>query len=67
MKVIKNNYQKTIGYTICECCKSVLCIQKTDVNYEGKNSVFYCGACGHKQIFKRKDLTTRVKAMAINS
>jgi RNase P subunit RPR2 len=67
MKVLVNKYQKTLGCTICESCKSVLSIQKTDVSYEFNGdktvSVFYCGACGHKQEFQRKYLTTRKKAM----
>jgi transcription elongation factor Elf1 len=68
MKVVKNNYQKTLGFTRCIRCGSVLCIQKTDVEYGrngyGKNATyFYCGACGHRQEFRRKDLTTKKKAL----
>ncbi len=67
MKIIKNNYQKTLGFTKCKACGSVLCIQKTDVNYENNGdktvSVFDCGACGYKQKFMRKNLTSRKKAI----
>ena len=69
MKIIKNMYQKTLGYAICEGCKSVLCIQRTDRHYDidsnGKwKAYFICSACGHKQYFMRKDLITKKKALA---
>ena len=67
LKIIKNNYQKTLGFTRCKSCDSVLCIQKTDVNYEFNGIkhalVFYCGACGHRQEFKLKELISEKKAL----
>jgi RNase P subunit RPR2 len=72
VRVILNKYQKTLGFAICAVCHSVLCVQKTDVRWErneqGKTvSVFYCGACDHKQEFKRKDLTSRKAALLAES
>ncbi len=66
MKIIKNNYQKTLGFTKCAHCGSILCIQNTDRTFgrvSGKaTSFFVCGACEHKQAFMQKDLTSRKKS-----
>lgn len=69
MKVIVNKYQKTLGFIKCSACKSVLRIDKTDRNYQHigngiTGQYFICGACGHKQFYESKQLTSKRKIMA---